>query len=170
MKLVKISAPAFDLAKTLDSGQVFHWEKIGNGFIGTISDLPIYVEQHGDVLQVRASEGELDCLKQSSCSAAREERRMVGRSVAHYFALDHPLAEICASFPNDPIMIAARNFCRGLRIIRQPKWESLATFICSSMKQVAHIRQISKALRERFGVARKACPERGRRISEHFLR
>jgi N-glycosylase/DNA lyase len=42
-----------------------------------------------------------------------------------------------------------------LRIIRQPKWECLATFICSSMKQVAHIRQISKALRERFGVARK---------------
>jgi N-glycosylase/DNA lyase len=80
---------------------------------------------------------------------------MVGRTVAHYFALDHPLAEICASFPNDPIMIAARNFCRGLRIIRQPKWECLATFICSSMKQVAHIRQISKALRERFGVARK---------------
>ncbi len=155
MKLVKISAPAFDLAKTLDSGQVFHWEKIGNGFIGTISDLPIYVEQHGDVLQVRASKGELDCLKQSSCSAAREEGRMVGRTVAHYFALDHPLTEICASFPNDRIMIAARNFCRGLRIIRQPKWECLATFICSSMKQVAHIRQISKALRERFGVARK---------------
>ena len=52
-------------------------------------------------------------------------------------------------------MSAARHFCRGLRIIRQPKWECLATFICSSMKQVAHIRQISKALRERFGVPRK---------------
>jgi N-glycosylase/DNA lyase len=155
MELVKILAPAFDLAKTLDSGQVFYWEKIGNGFIGTISDLPIYVEQRGDVLQVRASEGELDCLKQSSCGGAREEGRIVGRTVAHYFALDHPLAEICASFPNDPIMIAARNFCRGLRIIRQPKWECLATFICSSMKQVVHIRQISKALRKRFGVARK---------------
>jgi N-glycosylase/DNA lyase len=155
MKLVKISAPAFDLATTLDSGQVFHWEKIGNGFVGTIGDLPICVEQRGDVLKVRVRKGELDCLKQSSCGGAREEGRMVGRTVAHYFALDHPLAEICASFPNDPIMIAARNFCRGLRIIRQPKWECLATFICSSMKQVAHIRQISKALRERFGVARK---------------
>jgi len=56
-----------------------------------------------------------------------------------------------------------------LRIIRQPKWECLATFICSSMKQVAHIRQISKALRERFGVARKACPERGRRIDNYVV-
>src|SRR6266478_7435405 len=155
MKLVEISAPAFDLAKTLDSGQVFHWEKVGDGFVGTIGERAVYVEQCGNVLQVRASEGELDCLKQSSCGGAREERRMVGRTVAHYFALDHPLAEICASFPNDPIMIAARNFCRGLRIIRQPKWECLATFICSSMKQVAHIRQISLALRKRFGQQRK---------------
>jgi N-glycosylase/DNA lyase len=52
-------------------------------------------------------------------------------------------------------MNAARDFCRGLRIIRQPKWECLATFICSSMKQVAHIRQISLALRRRFGEQRK---------------
>src|SRR6267143_379215 len=155
MKLVEISAPDFDLAKTLDSGQLFHWEKIGHGFVGTICDLPIYVEQRGDVLKVRVGKGELDCLKQSSCGAAREERRMVGRTVAHYFALDHPLSESCASFPDDPAMNAARLFCRGLRIIRQPKWECLATFICSSMKQVAHIRQISLALRRRFGDRRK---------------
>jgi N-glycosylase/DNA lyase len=169
MKLVEISAPTFDLAKTLDSGQVFHWEKVDDGFVGTIGERAVYVEQCGSVLQVRASEGELDCLKQSSCDGARVDGRMVGRTVAHYFALDHPLTEICASFPNDRIMIAARNFCRGLRIIRQPKWECLATFICSSMKQVAHIRQISKALRERFGVARKACPERGRRIDNYVV-
>src|SRR6266487_6941783 len=137
MKLVKISAPAFDLAKTLDSGQVFHWEKVGEGFVGTIAERAVYVEQCGNVLQVRASEGELGCLKQSSCGGDREERRMVGRTVAHYFALDHPLAEICASLPKDRIMIAARNFCRGLRIIRQPKCVFLATFISSSINPVA---------------------------------
>jgi N-glycosylase/DNA lyase len=169
MKPVEISAPAFDFAKTLDSGQVFHWEKVGDGFVGTIGERAVYIEQRGDVLQVRVGKGELDCLKQSSCNWAREKGRVVGERVAHYFALDHPLAEICASFPNDPIMIAARNFCRGLRIIRQPKWECLATFICSSMKQVAHIRQISKALRERFGVARKACPGQGRRIDNYVV-
>src|SRR5207302_10042421 len=57
--------------------------------------------------------------------------------------------------PADPIMTAARDFCRGLRIIRQPKWECLATFICSSMKQLAHIRQISAALRNRFADQRE---------------
>ena len=71
--------------------------------------------------------------------------------ITNYFAFDHPLAEICRSFPNDPAMRAARNFCEGLRIIRQPRWECLATFITSSMKQVAHIRQISRTLRTRYG-------------------
>ena len=134
MKPTTIPAPDFDLAMTLGSGQVFHWEKLGNGSIGAIGDRPVYVEQHGDSLL-------------TSC----EDEKLI----RNYFALDHPLAEICASFPVDPVMGAAKEFCRGLRIVRQPKWECLATFICSSMKQVAHIRQISRNLRERFGQPRK---------------
>jgi N-glycosylase/DNA lyase len=134
VKLTTIRAPDFDLAMTLDSGQVFHWEKVGNGFVGAIGEEPVYVEQRSESLRVSHGAREL---------------------VGNYFALDHPLAEICASFPDDPIMNTARKFCRGLRIIRQPKWECLATFICSSMKQVAHIRQISQALRKRFGDRRK---------------
>jgi N-glycosylase/DNA lyase len=145
MKLTEIPAADFDLGMTLDSGQVFHWEKVGNGFIGAIGDRAVYVEQHGNVLKLAKKERILDGLKPSSFA----------RSVANYFALDHPLAEICASFPRDATMDTARTFCRGLRIIRQPKWECLATFICSSMKQVAHIRQISLALRNRFGDQRK---------------
>src|SRR6267143_1375354 len=45
----------------------------------------------------------------------------------------------------------SRDVCGGLRIMRQPRWECLATFITSSMKQVAHIRQISQTLRKRYG-------------------
>jgi N-glycosylase/DNA lyase len=127
---ILIEAPDFDLAKTLDSGQVFHWESLGAGHVGMIGDTPIHLEQTGDQLLVRQGTAAL---------------------VRHYFALDHPLRDICAAFPSDPAMEAARDFCHGLRIIRQPLWECLATFICSSMKQVAHIRQMSRALRERFG-------------------
>ena len=154
MTLTEISATDFDLTKTLESGQVFHWEKIDKGFGGTIGDQAVYVEQRGDALKIRASQKQLDRFKQSSWSGTGSEERIVGGTVARYFALDHPLAEICASFPQDATMKAARDFCRGLRIIRQPKWECLATFICSSMKQVAHIRQISHALRRRFGETR----------------
>ena len=145
MRLVEIPAPDFDLDKTLDSGQVFHWEKVGDGFVGAIGDLAVYVEQRGDVLKVCCG---------ATPQPARRRRALPG-IVGRYFALDHPLAEICDSFPRDPAMNAARDSCRGLRIVRQPKWECLATFICSSMKQVAHIRQISVALRKRFGEQRR---------------
>jgi N-glycosylase/DNA lyase len=155
MNLLEIPAQDFDLAKTLDSGQVFHWEKVGRGFLGAIGEYPVYAEQGDNVLRVRRG-----------ATPARSPRRPLPRIVAEYFALDHPLAEICASFPDDPIITAAQNFCGGLRIIRQPKWECLATFICSSMKQVAHIRQISKALRERFGVARS--PLRVRPVADNI--
>src|SRR5215472_15057130 len=168
MRFTKVRAPDFDLEKTLDSGQVFHWEKVGDGFVGTIGDLPVYVEQKWSVLKVRFGE-----------PATKSRRRLLSGIVTRYFALDHPLREICDSFPKDPAMNIARDFCHGLRIIRQPKWECLATFICSSMKQVAQIRQISLALRKRFGeqlrtgnqlVYTFASPRRLSQASENELR
>ncbi|MDP9004258.1 MAG: 8-oxoguanine DNA glycosylase [Verrucomicrobiota bacterium] len=125
-----IAAPDFDLARTLDSGQVFHWERHDPGNVGTIGDNAVYVEQRADRLVFTG---------------------VAAKTIAQYFALDHPLEEICRSFPDDPAMCAARDFCTGLRIIRQPRWECLATFITSSMKQVAHIRQMSRTLRVRYG-------------------
>ena len=147
MATTEVYSPDFDLAKTLDSGQVFHWEPLGPGFIGTINRRAVYVEQDRDILRATVAPSSRRCLDEHTHDASP--------TISHYFGLDHPLADICASFPNDPAMNAARDFCRGLRIIRQPKWECLATFICSSMKQVAHIRQISKKLRERFGDERR---------------
>jgi N-glycosylase/DNA lyase len=130
MRLSHITVQDFDLEKTLNCGQVFHWEKSGAGYVGAIGEKAAFVAQHGDEIQFAG---------------------LSAKAIARYFSLDHPLAEICRSFPRDPSMTAARDFCQGLRIIRQPRWECLATFICSSMKQVAHIRQISLALRKRFG-------------------
>lgn len=131
-RLVLIPAPDFSLELTLSCGQVFHWEREGAGYLGTIGDHAVYVEQRGDTLLVPAGLEEV---------------------VRHYFALDHPLAEIYSTFPTDPAMQKALDFCRGLRLVRQPLWECTATFITSSMKQVAHIAQMSRAIRSRFGQA-----------------
>jgi N-glycosylase/DNA lyase len=124
-----IPAPEFDLGATLASGQVFHWVPQGAGYTGVIGRTPVYVEQVADEI---LTDGDPE-------------------SVSRYFALDHPLPEIYRSFPDDPAMTAALEYCRGMRIIRQPPWECLATFITSSMKQVAHIAQISHTLRTRYG-------------------
>jgi N-glycosylase/DNA lyase len=128
--LVALVAPEFDLDLTLECGQVFHWQREGAGWLGALHDQPCYVEQTGNSLLVPEGMEEI----------ARK-----------YFALDHPLTEISGTFPRDPMMTRASAFCHGMRIIRQPPWECLATFITSSMKQVSHIAQMSRAIRRRFG-------------------
>jgi N-glycosylase/DNA lyase len=128
--LRSLQALDFSLELTLDCGQVFHWQRSGEGWAAVIGELPTFIEQRGGEIFV---------------PAGHEEQ------VRRYFALDHPLGEIYETFPEDPAMAEALSYCRGLRIIRQPVWECLATFITSSMKQVAHIAQISQTLRSRFG-------------------
>src|SRR5437763_15516977 len=117
MDVTRIDAPGFDLAITLNSGQVFHWEKFGNGFVGAIGENAIYLEQRGGILKVRFGE----------TPKPAPGTRALPRIVARYFALDHPLEEICASFPREPVKAAARDPWRGLRIIRRPQWDCLAT-------------------------------------------
>ena len=128
---VPVPAPDFALAMTIDSGQVFHWRRTDGGWAGIIGQTLVRVAQRED--------GTL--LVPPGCE----------EMVSRYFALDHPLPEIYASFPDDPAMNEALIHCRGLRVIRQPAWECLATFITSALKQVAHIAQISHRLRGRFG-------------------
>ncbi len=125
-----LAAPEFDLRLTLASGQVFHWQPDGAAWIGLIGESPVRLEQRGDELHISRGRAAL---------------------VSRYFALDHPLKEIYATFPDDAFSRAALEAYRGLRVIRQPRWECLATFLTSAMKQVSHIRAMSLALRERFG-------------------
>lgn len=123
----------FDLRATLNSGQVFHWSEVEPGrFTGTIGSRRVEILLRDDGgLEVDASQQE---------------------AVSRYLSLDHPMDEIIGSFPpGDEALRQAVAFCPGLRIIRQPAWECLATFITSSLKQVSHIRQISLLLRREFG-------------------
>ena len=130
--LAEIAAPELDLALTLGCGQVFHWRQHGAGWLGMIGDVPCYAEQRGDALLVPHG---------------------MEKIAARYFALDHPLEKMRATFPDDPAMNAAAQACRGLRLVRQPHWECLATFSTSAQKAVVPIAQISHTLRERYGRA-----------------
>jgi N-glycosylase/DNA lyase len=129
--IASIRVTDFDLERTLNSGQVFHWVRSGNGFAGAIGDIPMFVAQEGDRFFFPKGSRRLVCA---------------------YFALDHELTEIIQTFPKDDTMQAAVLFCPGLRIIRQPIWECLATFITSALKQVRHISAISLSIRKRFGI------------------
>lgn len=132
-----LPAPNFDLAATLNSGQAFHWEDLGEeGFAGCIGEQPVGLRQNGERIVVRPA-------------GAREIAR-------RYLRLDEDHGAVLAGFPKgDAVLAEAVAYCPGLRILRQPLWECLATFLTSSMKQVAHIRQISLRLRGELGRSRR---------------
>ncbi len=126
-----LETPDFSLQLTLESGQVFHTEQDGDIWKILFGRDLLTLRQIGDRLEILSGSEE---------------------GVGCYFALDHPMSSIYASFPADAYSQDALSQCRGMRILRQPAWECLATFITSSMKQVAHIRQMSLAIRSRFGI------------------
>ena len=122
----------FKLAATLQSGQVFHWHPCQEGWAGLIGAIPVWISQ--------PAPDRLHCTP--------------GRAglVWGYLGLHHDLTALVATFPaHDEALRQAMAWCPGLRILHQPSWECLATFITSSLKQVPHIRKISLTLRERFG-------------------
>lgn len=127
----RLQTTQFDLALSLESGQVFHWTREGQTWSGLVGDAPVELRQEGDTLV-------------GGGLAAPDE-------LARYLALDHPMTRILRSLPKDAHLRAAAKYCGKLRLLRQPAWECLATFITSAVKQVPHIAQISGHLRRRYG-------------------
>ena len=125
-----ITCPEFDLRMTLESGQTFHWMEFQGGYAGCIGERGVILRQEGEILHYQGIDP---------------------KSLEHYLAFDHDLEKVRNSCVSHPASFEASLACRGLRIMRQPHWECLASFILSPMKQVAHIRQMSMALRHAYG-------------------
>lgn len=131
---IRLSAATYDLAVTLNSGQAFRWQHYDSGWHGVIRDRWVCLHQEGDTIVAEAALPAGDW-----------------RWLKDYLQIDADLASVLATFPTDDAMRAAVSACRGLRLLRQEPWECLASFICSSTKQIVQIRQIVSMLCERFG-------------------
>ncbi len=124
---------AYDLAKTLDCGQAFRWEKISdNEWLGVA---------HGRLISVAQNNGELIIY-----NSTKEDFEAVWR---HYFALDEDyeaidreLLENC----QNPVFVKALECGRGIRILHQDAWESVCSFIISQNNNIPRIKKIIDAL------------------------
>jgi N-glycosylase/DNA lyase len=125
----------YDLAATLASGQAFRWRGGEGGWTGVVD---------GRWVRLQAAAGQIA----AETVAPVEDWHWL----RHYLQLDVNLAGILAVFPcDDPALQAAVRACAGLRLLRQEPWECLASFICSSSKQIVQIQQIIALLSRRFG-------------------
>lgn len=131
-KRVRVVAD-FNLDATLRSGQAFCWRHGSHGWSGWIGDYPVQISCRDDEWRIRH-----DGISEAA--------------LAHYFQWQVPLPEILSTFPDDLALREALAFAPGLRLLRQPPWETVANFICSAQKQIVQIEQINTRLRDTLGV------------------
>ena len=124
----------YDLAATLDSGQVFRWRLHENSWHGVIGTNFVRLTQKENGLHAEAAAAVSDW-----------------NFLCEFLQTHTDLAAVLKTFPDDEPMRNAVAACRGLRLLRQDPWECLASFILSSTKQIVQIRQIVALLCERFG-------------------
>jgi N-glycosylase/DNA lyase len=87
-----------------------------------------------------------------SCGGHKAEAHASATEVIrHYLSLDVPFEKVIDTFPNDGVLQEAVKRHWGLRVLRQEPWETLASFIASSTKQIVQIRQIVAALAQLLG-------------------
>jgi N-glycosylase/DNA lyase len=131
------TAVNYDLGATLASGQAFRWRRRDGVWTGVVG---------GRWVRLRPGPGQIEAQ-----TAAPEGD---WQWLRHYLQLDVNLTEVLAAFPQeDAALQAAVRACAGLRLLRQEPWECLASFICSSTKQISQIEQIVVLLCRRFGEA-----------------
>jgi N-glycosylase/DNA lyase len=132
--MFEIEAPEFSLEASLSSGQTFRWTRLDGWFYGFLGRA---------VVKVRQEEGRLLC--ESSDPAITPER------IRRYFALDLNLPEVLSSIDVDMQIHHAILQHRGLRVLRQDGWETLASFICASFNNIKRIEGMIDRLCQAYG-------------------
>ncbi len=122
----------FTLNETLKSGQLFRYVDFGDHYLVHAGSHVFRVEEEGGRI---CFEG-------------------VGEEfISRFFRLDDDLEGIYRQIGKDPFIGGAIELYRGLRLIRQDPWECLVSFLCSSAKNIPHIKCIVEHLCRHCGPA-----------------
>ncbi|MDL5360881.1 DNA-3-methyladenine glycosylase [Halalkalicoccus sp. NIPERK01] len=132
-----------DLRLTLESGQSYHWrredgrlyENAPGGWYHTVVD--------GELLRARQTDDALEW--EATTDAVPYLRRLL--------RLDDDLDAIVADGPDDSLLREAYAAHRGLRIVNDPAFPCLISFICSAQMRVGRIHAMQTTLAERFGAS-----------------
>lgn len=133
----------FDLSHTLESGQVFRWEKSFAETEGGRRPVWLGVLPEG---VVRVSPGRNGILTCSSSS-----RRIGAVYLRGYFRLDDDLPRFYSSAANEPGLREAIRRFYGLHLIRQNIWECMLSFVVATNANIPRIRLMLSRLSDRFG-------------------
>jgi len=122
----------FNLNHTLKSGQLFRYVSVGEHF---------HIHSGSHLFKIWQKGGRI------FFEGVGEE------FISRFFRLDDNLEEIYSQIGKDPFITKAIELYRGLRLIRQDPWECLISFLCSSVKNIPHIKCIVEGLCRHYGDA-----------------
>lgn len=123
-----------DLAATLDCGQAFRWAEVENGWQGVVGRRAVTLQKQGDGLAVWG-QGEQDAA-----------------FWRNYLALDIDYPALLAKFcSGNKTLAACVQHNPGVRVLRQPFFETLCAFIISQNNNITRIKGIIERLCQGLG-------------------
>ncbi len=126
-----IEVNQFNLHDTIECGQTFTWRREGKGYVNSDVGQVVYVEQRDDRVYYETSSHTIDLRK--------------------LFRLEDPLTKIQEEISRPGIMQQSIAFAPGLRIIQDPFFPCLISFICSTQKGIPAIHTLMNNIRSRYG-------------------
>ncbi len=120
----------FSLKDTLESGQFFRFTKVEDSYLIQSHGKIFILSQKGDQLFYEGIEREF---------------------LIQFLRLEEDLSHILKEIDRDHIIHQAILKYSGMRLIRQDPWECLLSFLCSSAKNITHIRTIVELLCQKSG-------------------
>ena len=130
------------LDPTLECGQAHRWRKIEGKWNGVIGK---------NVVTLTQKEYGFDC---EGCSDPN--------AILEYFRNNDDLSEIISEISRmDPYVAKLSDSCPGMRILKQDKWECLATYVLATNVNVKRIAKMTESVCDSFGRdlgARRAFP------------
>ena len=131
---ILLKQPDFGLDDTLDCGQAFRWERIGDkAYHGYRINKPLEI----------CAEKDYFVLKDTS-------EKELTEIWADYFDLDTDYGELKRIFSEDETLSKACAYAGGIRLLRQDSWEALLSFIISQNNNIPRIKGIIGRLCEHY--------------------
>ena len=131
-----------DLAKTLESGQTYLWERLDGQPYGAAASGCWFETAFDDIaIRLRQREGRLDWIA----------NRDATDTVCRLLRLDDDLESMYEAMPADTVIRHSIEHGRGMRLVRDPIFPCLISFICSTQMRVGRIHGMQRALTAAFG-------------------
>ncbi|ODR81578.1 8-oxoguanine DNA glycosylase [Haladaptatus sp. W1] len=135
----------FDLQSTVESGQSYLWRREDGRMYETThaygGSAWYYAVTDGEVVRARQRDGLLEWESTTDAESL----------LVSLLRLDDDLDAILDATPEDSLVETAYDEYLGMRIVRDPFFPCLVSFICSAQMRVSRIYDMQTALARRFG-------------------